>query len=87
MIIPAELLQVKYANTLRLFFSKTFNSMTIITFKKLIFPAIQQEIILLLGEKASGPKGIRVFELEDSSQLKDCGPKIRNLELKRIRSF
>jgi len=70
MVVPAELLQVSYAAQLRLFLSKIFHSMTILTFKKLIFPAIQQEVILLLAERSSVKNhGINVIELEDGASL------------------
>lgn len=73
MILPAELLQVKYASELRVFLSKFFDSITIITFKKLVFPGIQQEIILFLGEKNSKKKGIKVIELNNVTELnKKC---------------
>lgn len=70
MVVPAELLQVSYAAQLRLFLSKIFHFMTILTFKKLIFPAIQQEVILLLAEGSSvKDHGINVIELEDEASL------------------
>lgn len=50
-VIPAEILQVSYAQTLRAFLSKFYNKISIISFKKLVFPDIQQEVILLLCEK------------------------------------
>lgn len=50
-VIPAEILQVSYAQTLREFLSKFYNKINIVSFKKLVFPDIQQEVILLLCEK------------------------------------
>ena len=50
MVIPAELFQVDYAAEARLFLSNYFESLTLVTFKKLVFDDIQQEVILLLGE-------------------------------------
>lgn len=51
MVIPAELLQVAYAKELRLFLSKNLSKISIISFKKLVFPDIQQEVVLFLAEK------------------------------------
>ena len=52
-VLPAELLQVGYAATLRNYLAKTFNSIYIISFQKLVFPDIQQEVVLLFCEKNS----------------------------------
>lgn len=71
MVIPAELFQVKYAAETRVFLSKFFDRITIITFKKLVFEKIQQEIVLLLCEKqVDHGKGIRVIECENLDELK-----------------
>jgi len=72
MVIPAELLQVKYAAQLRLFLSNFFNSISIISFKKLVFPSIQQEVVLLLAEKRTKDgHGINLIELNDASDLEN----------------
>ena len=65
MVIPAELFQVGYAAAIREYLSHAAMSFTIVTFKRLVFDGIQQEIVLLLGEKiAPGARsqdgGIRV---------------------------
>lgn len=69
MVIPAELFQVDYAAEARLFLSSYFKKLSIITFKKLVFDDIQQEIVILLGERNSTEEGIRVIELEDMQDL------------------
>jgi adenine-specific DNA-methyltransferase len=46
MVIPAELFQVKYAEETRVFPSNYFDRITILTFKKLVFDNIQQEVVL-----------------------------------------
>jgi adenine-specific DNA-methyltransferase len=69
-VIPAELLQVNYAAELRRFLSDYYNKITLITFKKLVFENIQQEVVLLLGERnGDGQTGIRTIELESISGL------------------
>ena len=65
MVIPAELLQVNYAAELRGFLSQHYSYITLITFKKLVFDGIQQEVVLLLGERnGSEHTGIRTIELD-----------------------
>lgn len=52
LVLPAELLQVSYAKELRKYLSTRYKNIYIITFKRLVFAGIQQEIVLLLGERA-----------------------------------
>jgi adenine-specific DNA-methyltransferase len=70
MVIPAELLQVNYAAELRRFLGDFYKKITLVTFKKLVFEGIQQEVVLLLAEK-NGDKytGIRTIELNGISDL------------------
>ena len=68
-VIPAEVLQVAYAEDLRLFLSNMLSRITLITFKKLVFPEIEQEVVVFIGEKGGEEKGIRVFELDNLDDL------------------
>ncbi|MGL4873827.1 MAG: Eco57I restriction-modification methylase domain-containing protein [Cetobacterium sp.] len=77
-VIPAELLQIAYAEDLRSFLSNHFKKITIITFKKLVFPEIEQEVIVFIGEKGGESKGIRIIETDnldtfENLQLNDDG--------------
>lgn len=78
MVIPAELFQVDYAAEARDYLSSHFEKLTLITFKRLVFDDIQQEIIILLGEKKSRQKGIRVLELDGLDDLMKQGSSILN---------
>jgi adenine-specific DNA methylase len=70
MVLPAELLQVNYAAELRCFLSNFFNKITLITFRKLVFADIQQEVVLLLAERnGGGAGGIRTVELNGIDDL------------------
>ena len=69
-VIPAELLQVSYAQQLREFLAHYYNKINIISFEKLVFPEIQQEVVLLLCEKnGSDLHLIEHLELRDASDL------------------
>ena len=69
-VVPAELLQVSYARQLREFLARFFNKINIISFEKLVFPGIQQEVVLLLCERnGSDSHLIEHLELKDASQL------------------
>jgi len=70
MVIPAELFQVGYAAELRQFLASFFPLINLVAFQRLVFPEIQQEVVLLLAEHTSDKKGgIRVKEVEDAASL------------------
>lgn len=66
-VVPAEILQVAYAEDLRLFLSEHLAKITLITFEQLVFPNIEQEVVVFIGEKGSVEKGIRIIEMNDLS--------------------
>ena len=71
-VIPAEILQVAYAEELRLFLANHLSKITLLTFEQLVFPDIEQEILVFIGEKGEEEKGIRIIELnnlDDFNQL------------------
>lgn len=85
MVIPAELFQVDYAAEARQYLSVFFDKLTIVTFKRLVFDDIQQEVVLLLGEKGCDKHGIRVVELDDMADLIAQGQKcLENSEFKEL---
>lgn len=85
MVIPAELFQVGYAAETRKFLSEYFEKITIITFKKLVFEGIQQEVVLLMCERKANDPGIRTIELTDVPALMEIEPEdLNDLEIKPI---
>ncbi len=70
MVIPAELLQVGYAAQLRKFLTEHYQSITIVTFNKLLFDGAQQEVVLLLANTHRFSSWrYRLVELEDDRRL------------------
>lgn len=69
-VIPAEILQVAYAEDLRLYLSNHLAKITLITFEQLVFPGIEQEVVVFIGEKGETEKGIRIIEMEDLNGFK-----------------
>jgi adenine-specific DNA methylase len=70
-VLPAEILQVSFAQQLRKFIAHFYNKINIISFEKLVFPDIQQEVVLLLCEKNKTKlHNIEHIELRDASELK-----------------
>lgn len=79
-VLPAELLQVSYAKPVRNYLAHFFNKINIVSFKKLVFPGIQQEVVLLLCEKNGTDKHlIEHLEVEDLRALAD-------VDIARLRS-
>ncbi|MFK5975843.1 MAG: class I SAM-dependent methyltransferase [Sulfurovum sp.] len=70
-VLPAEILQVGYAKPLREFLAHFYNKVNIVSFEKLVFPNIQQEVVLLLCEKNKTTSHlIEHLELRDADALK-----------------
>jgi adenine-specific DNA-methyltransferase len=70
-VIPAEILQVAYAEDLRLYLANNLSRITLVAFKQLVFPEIEQEVLVLIGEKGGGDSGIRIIEVEDLKGLQN----------------
>ncbi len=73
LVIPAELLQVKYSEELRKYLIQHLNQLTVITFKSLVFDGIEQEVVLLLGEKIADldTHQIRIIQCYNAEDLPD----------------
>jgi adenine-specific DNA-methyltransferase len=73
MVIPAELLQIHYAQDLRSFLKKELTKIDIVAFDELVFPGVQQEVIILLGEKEANKSNkdikIKTTEFKDLNDL------------------
>jgi adenine-specific DNA methylase len=79
-VLPAEILQVSFALQLRNFIAHFYNKINIISFEKLVFPNIQQEVVLLLCEKNETKNhNIEHIELRDASEL-------QTLDVARLKS-
>lgn len=69
LVLPAELLQVSYAAQLRDYLLAQFSAITLVTFERLLFEGVTQEVVLFLGVKGSGPAEMRTVHLKDASDL------------------
>jgi adenine-specific DNA methylase len=69
LVVPAELLQVTYAAELRAFLVDEFAELTAVTFKRLVFDGVLQEVVLLLGTRGDGPAVIKVVQVDDLNSL------------------
>lgn len=69
LVLPAELLQVGYAAQLRQYLVDHYAKLTVVTFRRLVFDGILQEVVLLLGVRGPGPAHIRTCHLDDIASL------------------
>jgi adenine-specific DNA methylase len=73
LVLPAELLQVTYAAQLREFLLSRFRDITLVTFDRLLFDGILQEVVLFCGVVGSavgeGPARMRTVALRDADSL------------------
>ncbi|KZS69122.1 lactate dehydrogenase [Mycobacterium kansasii] len=69
LVLPAELLQVSYAAQLRDYLLAQFSAITLVTFERLLFEGVTQEVVLFLGVKGPGPAEMRTVHLRDASGL------------------
>lgn len=72
LVLPAELLQVTYAAQLRDFLLSRFREITLLTFERLVFDGILQEVVLFCGVVGTGPARIRTVHLRDADALADA---------------
>ena len=69
LVLPAELLQVTYAAQLRDFLLSRFREITLLTFRRLVFDGILQEVVLFCGVAGAGAAQIRTVSLGDADDL------------------
>lgn len=67
-VLPAELLQVSYAGRVRELLLTRFGFVFVVSFNKLVFPGVEQEVVLLMGTKGEG-SGLRLIELRDEADI------------------
>ena len=72
LVLPAELLQVGYAAQLREFLLNRFRDVTLLTFERLLFDGVLQEVVLFCGVAGPGPARIRTLHLTDAGALADA---------------
>lgn len=69
LVLPAELLQVGYASQLRAYLVDECSEITLVSFEKLVFPGILQEVVLLLATRGAGPAKINTVEVPNAEAL------------------
>ncbi|MDA8690185.1 N-6 DNA methylase [Euryarchaeota archaeon] len=88
LVIPADLLQLGYAKKVQSYLIEHLDDILIIGFDELVFPSIQQDVVLLLGKKSKRRKKKRIglISVKNSSSLSSDLWKefLRSKELKNV---
>jgi adenine-specific DNA methylase len=79
LVLPAELLQVTYAAPLRDFLLSRFREITLVTFQRLVFDGVLQEVVLFCGVAGAGPARIRTVHLADAGALAEADLDVEHL--------
>ncbi|OBJ53460.1 class I SAM-dependent methyltransferase [Mycobacterium sp. 1423905.2] len=69
LVLPAELLQVGYAAQLREFLLRRYREITLISFGRLVFDGVLQEVVVFCGVVGRGPARTRTVQLRDAEEL------------------
>jgi adenine-specific DNA methylase len=69
LVLPAELLTVKYAAEVRRFLLRRFSSVKLVTFEQLVFPDVQEDVVLLLAEGSGGASHFEVYQAKNLDDL------------------
>ncbi len=69
LVLPAELLTVKYARPVRRFLLRRFASTKLVMFEELVFPGVQEEVVLLLAEGRGAAPFFEIYQARDSADL------------------
>jgi len=71
MVVPAELAHAAYARPVLAFLARTFERVTLLTFKERLFPELSQDTLLLLAEAKDAPReGLFWRDLKNAEELR-----------------
>lgn len=70
LVLPGELLAVKYAGPVRRFLLERFREVRLVLFEELVFDGVQEEVVLLLAEGEGPNETFEVTQLENANGLK-----------------
>ncbi|MCE9683736.1 HsdM family class I SAM-dependent methyltransferase [Halomonas alkalisoli] len=74
LVLPAELLTVKYASEIRKYLLRRFKSVRLVLFEDLVFPGVLEDVVLLLAEGYGSADSFEVYQAKNARDLKDRAP-------------
>ena len=75
LVLPSEILQVKYTKELRKYVLDSFSRVEVFAFNELIFPGVEQDVVVLIGVKKveENQKGVSFYQVDKLEDLKIPG--------------
>jgi adenine-specific DNA-methyltransferase len=70
LVLPAELLSVNYAASVRLYLMKRFARVRLVLFAERVFPGVQEEVVLLLADGVGPTDHCEMYQVADLAELK-----------------
>jgi adenine-specific DNA-methyltransferase len=74
LVLPAELLTVKYAAEVRRYLLERFGTVRLVMFEELVFPGVLEEVVLLLAEGDGPSQFFEVYHARDLAGLQQIAP-------------
>ena len=74
MVLPSELLTVKYAEPIRVWLRHRFASVSLVFFEKLQFEDTQENVVLLLAHGSGGCDAFSLYGISDADDLAGLRP-------------
>jgi adenine-specific DNA-methyltransferase len=71
LVLPAELLAVKYAAQIRRYLLSRFANVRLVLFENLVFPGVLEEVVLLLAEGFGGAQRFEVYQARNAEDLRN----------------
>lgn len=71
LVLPAELLAVKYAAQVRRYLLSRFAKVRLVLFENLVFPGVLEEVVLLLAEGHGGAQRFEVYQARNAEELRN----------------
>lgn len=82
LILPAELVHAAYAAPLRRFLRESFADVTVISFRRAVFPGAQESVVILLAHgKGESHQRLGLVEMESSQDLQNLAEFLRSAEV------
>ncbi len=74
LVLPAELLSVKYAAQIRRFLLDRFRRVRLVLFEGLVFPGVLEDVVLLLAEGQGRAEHFEVYQARNAQDLASRAP-------------
>jgi methylase of polypeptide subunit release factors len=88
LILPAELIHAGYAAPIRRYLRDSFDEVSVICFREVVFPGVQEEVVVLLADRrTTSPGGVlRLIEARGQEEMRSIDRLLERSEVFRASS-